>query len=47
MASQALVIWQTESSQKLDELLAAHAVVGGTARGRRYATEQLNASLIV
>lgn len=47
MASQALAIWRTDSSQNLDELVAAHASVGGTAPGRRYATDQLNASLIV
>lgn len=47
VASQALAIWRTNSSEKLDELIAAHASVGGTAPGRRYATEQLNASLIV
>ncbi len=47
MASRALIIWRTDSSTKLDELAAAHASVGGTGRGRRYATEQLNASLVV
>jgi hypothetical protein len=47
MASRALTIWRTESSDKLDELTAAHASVGGTGRGRRYATEQINASLVV
>jgi len=45
--SEALTIWRTESSEKLDELIAAHATVGGTRRGRRYATAQLNASLVV
>lgn len=47
MASQALGLWLTDSSQKLDELFAAHASVGGTAPGRRYATAQINASLVV
>src|SRR5215831_6618044 len=47
MASQALTTSQTDSSDKLDELVAAHASVGGTGRGRRYATEQINASLVV
>lgn len=47
MASRALIIWRTDSATKLDELAAAHASVGGTGRGRRYATEQLNASLVV
>jgi hypothetical protein len=47
MPSRALTVWRTDSASKLDELIAAHARVGGTARGRRYATEQLNASLAV
>lgn len=47
MASQALVTWQAESAERLDELFSAHAQVGGTAPGRRYATEQLNASILV
>jgi hypothetical protein len=47
VASRALTIWQTDSSDKLDELIIAHASVGGIARGRRYATAQINASLVV
>ena len=47
MASRALTIWRTDSSDKLEELITAHASVGGIARGRRYATEQINASLVV
>lgn len=47
MPSQALIKWQTESAERLDELLSAHERVGGTQRGRRYATEQLNASIVV
>ena len=47
VSSRALSVWRTDSSQKLDELMAAHAAVGGTSPGRRYATEQLNASLVV
>jgi len=47
MASGAFTVWRTVSSKRLDELIAAHAAVGGTGRGRRYATEQLNASLVV
>ena len=34
--------WQTAASDELDEVEAAHAAVGGTGRGRRYATGQLN-----
>jgi len=45
--SQALKTWRSTSSDRLDELLAAHASVGGTSRGRRYATEQLNASFLI
>ena len=47
MSSQALGVWIGGSCAKLDELIAAHTVVGGTGRGRRYATEQLNASIVV
>jgi len=42
-----LVIWQTESTQELDELEAAHSAVGGSGRGRRYATEQINHAYLV
>lgn len=31
----------------IDELLAAHATVGGTGRGRRWRTAQLNRSLVL
>lgn len=47
MASQALTRWRNQSAVKLDELIAAHTSVGGEGRGRRYATEQINASLVV
>lgn len=46
MPSQALRLWQVDSSAKLNELVAAHGRAGGTRRGRRYTTEQLNASLV-
>lgn len=42
MPSRALAEWRGRRSDELDELLAAHAAVGGTGRGRRYATEQVN-----
>lgn len=42
MPSRALTEWRGRRSGELDELLAAHAAVGGTRRGRRYATQQLN-----
>ncbi len=47
MSSQALVRWSTHSHAQLDELVDAHAAVGGIAPGRRYATAQLNASIVV
>jgi hypothetical protein len=34
--------WNTTRGGELDEIEAAHRSVGGTARGRRYATEQIN-----
>jgi len=36
--------WRSERSDALDEIENAHAMVGGTARGRRYATQQINYS---
>lgn len=42
MASAAFLWWQTAASVDLDEVELAHAAVGGTGRGRRYATGQLN-----
>jgi len=42
MASAALTKWQTTRCLKLDQILDAHAKIGGVGRGRRYATEQIN-----
>jgi hypothetical protein len=42
MGSVALQTWQTKASAELREIEGAHAAVGGTSRGRRYATLQLN-----
>jgi len=39
--------WNTARRQKLDEIAAAHSAVGGTARGRRYATQQINQAYVV
>lgn len=47
MPSRALTTWTTVSSARLDELFLAHAAVSGTSPGRRYATAQLNASLVL
>ena len=42
MASNSLIRWNTERSDALDEIENAHVMVGGTERGRRYATQQIN-----
>jgi hypothetical protein len=42
MASISLHRWQTEGKRRLDEIAAAHAAVGGSGRGRRYATQEIN-----
>jgi hypothetical protein len=42
MSSLSLDIWTTDRRRRLDEVEAAHARVGGAARGRRYATQQPN-----
>src|SRR5437763_1104584 len=34
--------WTTIRAAALDEIAQAHAAVGGTKRGRRYATQQVN-----
>lgn len=47
MPSRALLTWNEASSQRLDELFAAHVSVGGSARGRRFATQELNAAIVV
>lgn len=42
MASHSLIRWNIERADALDEIENAHAMVGGTERGRRYATQQIN-----
>ena len=42
MPSQAFQKWQTDRSDELDEIVAAHVSIGGTGRGRRFATQQIN-----
>jgi len=42
MPSTALLQWRGARAAVLDEIEAAHALVGGTGLGRRYATQQLN-----
>jgi len=42
MSSVALQTWRTTARSELNEIESAHTAVGGSARGRRYATLQLN-----
>src|SRR5260370_13550006 len=42
MASRSWQEWNATRVSKLDEIEAAHRSIGGMARGRRYATEQIN-----
>ena len=42
MPSQASHIWRTAAAAALDQIEAAHAALGGTGPGRRFATEQVN-----
>ena len=42
MSSRSLIRWNAERREALDEIENAHAMVGGTERGRRYATQQIN-----
>lgn len=42
MSSRSWQVWITKRAAELDEIEAAHRSVGGSGRGRRFATEQLN-----
>ena len=42
MPSISLQCWRQARRIQLDEIMEAHRAVGGTGRGRRYATEQVN-----
>ena len=42
MPSNSFETWRTIRAKALDEIVAAHRMVGGTGRGRRYATQQIN-----
>lgn len=44
MPSHSLIRWNSERAEALDEIENAHALVGGTERGRRFATQQINYS---
>jgi hypothetical protein len=45
MSSSAYQEWVGSRKSRIDELLSAHASVGGSGRGRRWRTEQLNWSI--
>ncbi|WP_395088553.1 HEPN domain-containing protein [Armatimonas sp.] len=47
MPSASLGIWQSRRKVSLDEIEAAHTSVGGTGRGRRFATQQINHAYVV
>lgn len=47
MPSTALQQWRTTRATALDELELAHASVGGSGPGRRYATQQINQAYAV
>jgi len=47
MPSNALRNWRQRGGRALDELEAAHAALGGTGPGRRYATLQINQAYAV
>lgn len=47
MPSASLQLWQSERAVAIQEIQAAHASVGGTERGRRYATQQINQAYVM
>src|SRR5580692_1591187 len=47
MPSRAYRRWNGTRSTELDEVEAAHTLVGGTERGRRYTTQQINRAYAV
>jgi hypothetical protein len=47
MVSAALTEWRSVRQTRIDDLLSAHASIGGTGPGRRWRTEQLNWALIL
>jgi hypothetical protein len=47
MPSRAYLRWSRIRSAELDEVEAAHTLLGGTARGRRYTTQQINRAYAV
>ena len=47
MSSTSYYRWKTTRSDALDEMAQAHVAIGGSNRGRRYATQQINRSFAV
>jgi len=47
MPSRSLLFWRGRSAQALDQIEAAHRAAGGSGRGRRYATQQINQAYAV
>ena len=47
MPSNSLLRWREERSKALDENEAAHQVIGGKGKGRRFTTQQLNRAYAV
>jgi hypothetical protein len=47
MSSKSLRKWRTARSVKLDRLMQAHVIVGGSGAGRRWATEELNHAIVL
>jgi len=47
MPSASLRKWMSERIVSLDEIENAHAMVGGSERGRRYATQQINQAYVM
>jgi hypothetical protein len=47
MPSRSLQQWEGQRAADLDEIQDAHAAVGGTGRGRRYATQQINHAYVM
>ena len=47
MPSQSLMHWRQAAAEALDRMESAHRAIGGTARGRRHATQQINQSYLM
>ncbi len=47
MPSHSLQRWRHQRARALDEIEQAHTRVGGSGRGRRYATQQINRAYVV